>query len=376
MAACPHCTKELKLGARFCIHCGTPVEAAAPAPRPAPPPPQAGGVCGTCGAALTPGLKFCMKCGTPVGTAAAPAASAPAPAPPPPPPAMRPAAPAPPSAAPPPVPPPIPAPMAGPAVSAPPPMPPPPIPPPPGVTPAKRSNAGLFIALAVLVMAAAGGWFGYQKWRQSRETPAAESTAPAEKAPVKQARTIIPPAVKQAPEATRATTAAPPVRAPAPPAKTEAPFYVTPAPPSQPNRPVQVDAPSAPVVSTPSTQPEAPSEQASPPVVRTPVFTPERTYTPPSPAPPAPPASYSGPASGVIVWSGQLAQGEAVTIDHGRASIGSVNGALPGVPVLIEITPADIGIVEAPGPSNGWQRISIRSRKNRHTVVTIRWRLV
>ncbi len=65
-----------------------------------------------------------------------------------------------------------------------------------------------------------------------------------------------------------------------------------------------------------------------------------------------------------------------MVLDSGRASNGTLNGALPGVPVLIEVEPRDVGIAESPGPSNGWKRLSLRSRKDKHTVVTIRWRVL
>ncbi|MBM3957695.1 MAG: hypothetical protein FJ313_06545 [Gemmatimonadetes bacterium] len=62
-----------------------------------------------------------------------------------------------------------------------------------------------------------------------------------------------------------------------------------------------------------------------------------------------------------------------MTIDGTQPSSGTMQGALPGVPVMVEIIPADIGIAEPPGPQNGWKKIVLRSRNNRHTVVTISW---
>jgi hypothetical protein len=66
---------------------------------------------------------------------------------------------------------------------------------------------------------------------------------------------------------------------------------------------------------------------------------------PPQPAPvaaspaPAPPA-YAGPRSGRIIWTGFLAPNSSVTVDGRRASIGTVNNALPGVPVRLRVQPA------------------------------------
>jgi len=95
-----------------------------------------------------------------------------------------------------------------------------------------------------------------------------------------------------------------------------------------------------------------------------------------TPAAPAPAPGYSGPASGVMIWSGHLDKGATVMLDGGRASQGTLNGSLPGVPILVEVEPKDVGLAEAPSPSNGWKRLAIRSRKDKHTVVTIRWKVL
>jgi len=58
------------------------------------------------------------------------------------------------------------------------------------------------------------------------------------------------------------------------------------------------------------------------------------------PEPPAAPA-YNGPASGKFIWTGYLPPGKTVTIDGRRASTGSVNGSLPGVPVRISVYPGE-----------------------------------
>ena len=82
------------------------------------------------------------------------------------------------------------------------------------------------------------------------------------------------------------------------------------------------------------------------------------------------------PASGVVVWSGRLQKNGLVTIDGSIATGGTLNGALPGVPIIVEVEPKDVGVVESPAPSNNWQRIVLRSRVDRNSVVTIRWRVL
>jgi hypothetical protein len=105
------------------------------------------------------------------------------------------------------------------------------------------------------------------------------------------------------------------------------------------------------------------------------IFRPD-TSAPPQPGTPAPapkPAGYTGPPSGTIVWSGQLEKNGTITIDGAHASDGSLNGQLPGVPVMVTVSPPDIGVAEAPGPQNGWKRLVLRSRNTRRSVVTIQW---
>jgi hypothetical protein len=61
-----------------------------------------------------------------------------------------------------------------------------------------------------------------------------------------------------------------------------------------------------------------------------------------------------------------------ITIEGDHASPGSLIGGLPGVPVQIELISKDAAVAEAPAPSNGWKRISIRSRK-RQTAIAFKW---
>lgn len=86
-------------------------------------------------------------------------------------------------------------------------------------------------------------------------------------------------------------------------------------------------------------------------------------------APAAP--SYAGPNSGKFIWTGFLPAGGTVTIEGRRASSGSVNGSLPGVPVRIAVYPAEFStaglsvfsalprhqagaVTEARSAQNGW----------------------
>ena len=104
--------------------------------------------------------------------------------------------------------------------------------------------------------------------------------------------------------------------------------------------------------------------------------TPPRPATAPAAAAPAPPA-YTGPRSGRVIWTGNLAPGGTLVITGRNASLGTVTGALPPVPLRIGAYVAELGaqgftaysanarhsrgnVVEAPGAQNGWQRTAYR----------------
>lgn len=104
------------------------------------------------------------------------------------------------------------------------------------------------------------------------------------------------------------------------------------------------------------------------------------TNQPPTNAPPAAapvqaprPVQPAIPSSGTLIWSGRLEKNVVVTIRGDSASSGTLRGQLPGVPVIIQVYPNDIGVAEFPGPQNGWRKVVLRSTKNRNVVVRIHW---
>ena len=147
----------------------------------------------------------------------------------------------------------------------------------------------------------------------------------------------------------------PPPNEPAPQSEPQpvAPTVSLASPPPRSNVPV--------ITLTPPPQPS----QAMPP--------PERV---PQPVPRPLPPTYSGPTSGVVNWSGQLEKNGTVVIEGDRCSSGSLSGRLPGQPVLIDLDTKEFALAEVPSPSNGWNRLVIRSKNGRHSVVTIRWTLL
>jgi hypothetical protein len=79
------------------------------------------------------------------------------------------------------------------------------------------------------------------------------------------------------------------------------------------------------------------------------------------------------PARGTLIWSGDAAKDQTVTIEGGVSSFGSLNGRLPRLPCTLTVSPSDVSIAEAPSPSNGFDRIVLRFRKKARFNVTIAW---
>jgi proteasome lid subunit RPN8/RPN11 len=82
-------------------------------------------------------------------------------------------------------------------------------------------------------------------------------------------------------------------------------------------------------------------------------------------------SAYSGPASGVLIWTGVLGNGSVLAVHGNQASTGTVTGQLPGTPVRMTVYPAELssngltvftsdekhsgaGISEPPKAQNGW----------------------
>jgi len=170
---------------------------------------------------------------------------------------------------------------------------------------------------------------------------------------------VAPPPVKQAPGA-----GAPKARPEPPPASPgESPLFPMPAERAAPEGPPPNQQP---VFPTPA--PESPRTDPSPPQPPR-VAVEERPVGVPSRAPAA-----AVPA-GTIIWSGRLDRESLLVIDGKHASRGTVSTSLPGVPVSIEVEPADIEVRTMPGPENGWRRLVLSSGDKRYSAIKIHWRL-
>jgi hypothetical protein len=84
--------------------------------------------------------------------------------------------------------------------------------------------------------------------------------------------------------------------------------------------------------------------------------------------------TVQSPAPGEMVWRGQLAKDQVLTISDGRyASTGTITGNLPGVPIKIDIEPKEgVTVVTAPARSNDWKVLVIYAAEPQ-TQIVIRW---
>jgi hypothetical protein len=117
-----------------------------------------------------------------------------------------------------------------------------------------------------------------------------------------------------------------------------------------------------------------------------PVLTASIPASAPPPAPERPatssPAEHLAPrptertvnrGAGRLIWTGTLERRGVLEFDQRSVSVGSLNGALPGVPVKVTVSPAEFGTgglmvyttdpkldkhVEPPSAGNGWNRIT------------------
>jgi hypothetical protein len=274
--------------------------------------------------------------------------------------------------------------------------------------PVQRKGGGIGLIVGIVVGAivlGAGGYFGYKKFLGPKEpgqevaqnqqtvqpgdqaavqpdTGAAGAGAPSQSQPVDSGAGTGTPPVTQAP-----ATQAPPVqsgaRQPSGTPATSQPWTTQQAAP-----PPQQSQQSAPVATPPRQEPTAPPPPTRTPVPveqRQPILQPERSYpaAPVTTAPQqssAPPSStaarYTGPSSGMLMWLGKLDKNGVVTIEGNKASAGTLTGSLPGVPVTLETDLTNIGFAEMPSPSNGWKKVSLRSKKSQNIVISIRWKVL
>jgi len=80
-----------------------------------------------------------------------------------------------------------------------------------------------------------------------------------------------------------------------------------------------------------------------------------------------------GLESGVITWTGRLNKNSVLVISDQQASVGTLGGKLPGVPVTIEIDPQSVLVRGAPSVQNSWKQMILYSGDQKLTSITIHW---
>ena len=88
------------------------------------------------------------------------------------------------------------------------------------------------------------------------------------------------------------------------------------------------------------------------------------------------PVSAPGRTSGQIIWTGNVSGVQLVTIDKDHADVGELQGALPGLPCIIQPSnEKKVSVASTPGPRNNYERLVLRVTGNGPTKVVIKWSL-
>jgi hypothetical protein len=102
---------------------------------------------------------------------------------------------------------------------------------------------------------------------------------------------------------------------------------------------------------------------------------PQPVYPQPVPRPEPAPEPPSTPASGTLIWEGDVQGTQLVTIQDGVASPGQLMSAgLPGREVVLQPqNEKKVGIASAPSPDNHYRRVVLRVFGHGHTHVVVNW---
>lgn len=134
---------------------------------------------------------------------------------------------------------------------------------------------------------------------------------------------------------------------------------------------------SAPTEAPPETAATPPRISPSPAPVARPSAPPQSSAQQPPPEPASavvePSASATGPTV-TVVWRGRLDPGEALLIDNGKPSAGTLSRPLPSEPISVEVSPSAVEVVEAPSAQNGWSKLRVRNAEHERTMFFVRYK--
>ncbi len=101
-----------------------------------------------------------------------------------------------------------------------------------------------------------------------------------------------------------------------------------------------------------------------------------RPAEPPDPGPDSPAASYHGPPEGRFSWSGSFGPGERLVLVRNRVRKGSIGGSglPPGIPLQIDVSPADVKVLQQPRAENGFRLVVTNAAATALTGFSIVWR--
>ncbi len=101
-----------------------------------------------------------------------------------------------------------------------------------------------------------------------------------------------------------------------------------------------------------------------------------RPAEPPDPGPDSPAASYHGPPEGRFSWSGSFGPGERLVLVRNRVRKGSIGGSglPPGIPLQVEVSPADVKVLQQPRSENGFRLVVTNAGATPLPGFSIMWR--
>jgi hypothetical protein len=272
------------------------------------------------------------------------------------------------------------------------------------------------VAFRLLVQRARGGALEERLSYAGKAPPPAAAPSPMTPAPVQPAKDVEPRSASAAPAPAQRVTVEPAAPRTEPAERASAERAGNPAPEPGPLRKKIAIIPAA-----PASQPRPANSLPSPPAV-TPgppaqaVSLPLNACIPAPAPPPARTTAYAGPRSGRLIWTGTLTRRGVVEIEGSHASVGTLGGALPGVPVSLRVSPAafssegglviyssdaarnsksepagagngwngarfewdperarELTLLETPNPSNQFKRLALRNDARTCSVIIIDW---